>query len=97
MIKFSRDVEKDLRRVPAYYRAQVLDAIESELSHQPTTQTRNRKMLASLAPPWDAEPPVWELRVGDYRVFYDVSQKKKTIYVRAVTLKPHGRRTEDIL
>ncbi|HSF17656.1 MAG TPA: type II toxin-antitoxin system RelE/ParE family toxin [Vicinamibacteria bacterium] len=51
----------------------------------------------NLIPPWGDELPVWELRVGDYCVFYDVSEEEKVVYVRAVRRKPGGRRTKDIL
>ena len=51
----------------------------------------------NLIPPWDAVPPIWELRVGEYRVFYDVSEEEKTVYVRAIRKKPQGKRTEEIL
>ena len=40
---------------------------------------------------------MWELRVGDYRVFYDVSQEDETVYVRAVRKKPLGKSTEEVL
>jgi mRNA-degrading endonuclease RelE of RelBE toxin-antitoxin system len=54
-------------------------------------------MLVNIEPPWDAEPPIWELRVGAYRVFYDVSAPAATVYVRAIRQKPPGKRTEEIL
>jgi len=68
-----------------------------QLRGEPDVETRNRKQLASLVPPWTAEPPIWELRVGEYRVFYDVSQEDSVVYVRAVRKKPFGRTTEEIL
>ena len=46
---------------------------------------------------WEAVPPVWELRVGESRVFYDVSEEDSVVYVRAVRRKPRGKKTEDIL
>jgi mRNA-degrading endonuclease RelE of RelBE toxin-antitoxin system len=50
-----------------------------------------------LIPPWAAEPPIWELRVRGYRVFYDVSEEEKVVYVRAVRKKPPAKTTEEIL
>jgi mRNA-degrading endonuclease RelE of RelBE toxin-antitoxin system len=64
---------------------------------QPLSLSRNRKILINLVPPWDVAPPVWELRVGQYRVFYDVDEGKKVVYVRAVREKPRGKTTEEIL
>ena len=54
-------------------------------------------MLMGLVPPWDAVPPVWELRVGDFRVFYDLDKNDRYVFVRAVREKPPHRTTEEIL
>ena len=96
-IRFAVDVIKDLRNLSAYRRNRILEVLETQLSHEPSSPTRNRKLLVNLIPPWDAEPPIWELRVGEYRVFYDVSEAEKTVYVRAVRRKPPGKKTEEIL
>jgi mRNA-degrading endonuclease RelE of RelBE toxin-antitoxin system len=96
-IRFARDAEKDLRKLPAFHRAKVIAAIETHLSDTPEAPTRNRKLLVNLVPPWAAEPPIWELRVGSYRVFYDVSETESTVFVRAIRKKPPGMTTEEIL
>ena len=96
-IRFARDVRKDLQRLPAFHRSGVIHPIETQLVDTPMVRTRNRKPLANLIPPWTAELPIWELRVGAYRVFYDVSEEEKVVYVRAVRKKPAGTRTEEIL
>jgi len=67
------------------------------LTHEPTVKTRNRKQLVNLIPPFDAIRPVWELRIREYRVFYDVSEEEKVVYVRAVRRKPAHRSTKEIL
>jgi mRNA-degrading endonuclease RelE of RelBE toxin-antitoxin system len=41
-------------------------------------------------------PLVWELRVGDVRVFYDVDAEAQEVNVRAVRRKGQGQTTEDI-
>jgi mRNA-degrading endonuclease RelE of RelBE toxin-antitoxin system len=96
-IRFAESVEEDLRKIQVYYRNQILDAIEEQLAHEPETASRNRKLLENLTPPWQAVAPVWELRVGEYRVFYDVSGAESVVYVRAIRKKPRGTKTEDIL
>ena len=96
-IRFSKDVEKDLKKLTAYNRARVLDQIETQLLKEPTVPTRNRKLLVNLIPSWTATPPIWELRVGEYRLFYDVSEGEAVVYVRAIREKPAGKTTEEIL
>ena len=96
-IRFAEGVEEDLRKIRIYYRNQLLDAIEKQLTHEPETRTRNRKLLENVIPPWQTVAPIWELRVGEYRVFYDVSRTESVVYVRAVRKKPRGTKTEDIL
>lgn len=86
-----------LVRLPAYDRRRVLDRIEEQLLHQPEEPTRNRKPLFGLEPPWEYEEPVWELRVGEHRVFYDVDEVRQPVIVRAIRHKPPGKTTEDIL
>ena len=96
-IRFAREVEKDLKRIPTRQRRLLLDTIEVQPKHEPTVWTRNRKLMLNLIPPWVAEPPIWELRVGKYRVFYDVSEDDQTVYVRVIREKPPGKTTQEIL
>jgi mRNA-degrading endonuclease RelE of RelBE toxin-antitoxin system len=96
-IRFAERVEEDLRNTRIYYRNQILDAIEEQLAHEPDTRTRNRKLLENSIPPWQTVASIWELRVGEDRVFYDVSPTESVVYARAVRRKPRGIKTEDIL
>ena len=96
-IRFAEGVEDDLRKIRIYYRNQILDAIEEQLAHEPETRTENRKLLENLIPPWQTVASIWELRVGEYRVFYDVSPTESVVYVRAVRRKRRGTKTEDNL
>ena len=82
--------ESELGAQRSFDRRLLLDAIESQLVYQPTQATRHRKRLDGLVPSFDHVPPIWELRVGDFRVFYDVDETIKTVNVRAVRRKwPH--------
>jgi len=96
-IQFSAGVWNDLKPIPIQGQRIILDAIEEQLTHQPTTRTKNRKILLNLVPPWQNVPPIWELRVDDYRVFYDVAEEEQMVYVWAIRCKPPHSRTEDIL
>jgi mRNA-degrading endonuclease RelE of RelBE toxin-antitoxin system len=96
-IKFVAGVVGDLAALRLYDRRRVLDRIDTELGDAPIAETRNRKLLPGLQPPWDQELPIWELRVGEYRVFYDVQEQARLVTVRAIRLKPPHKTTEEIL
>ena len=73
-------VASDLRRLSAYERAKVRDAIEAHLRHLPTKTSKSRiKRLRELT------HPQYRLRVGDLRVFYDV--KGEEVQVLAIVAK----------
>ena len=90
-------VAQDLAGLRAFERTRILDQIEEQLTHQPARETRNKKLLPGLKPPWDQELPVWELRVGQYRVFYDVDDTQHLVTVRAIRRKPPHTTTEETL
>lgn|SRR5512134_309905 len=80
-IRFAESVKDQIRQLSARQRAQLIDAVEQQLSHEPMVETRNRKPLRPnpLAP--------WELRVGDLRVFYEVATGENEVRVLAVGQK----------
>jgi len=80
-IEFTPEAEADLRLLRKYDQQSILRAIESQLQHQASLETRNRKRLR---PNQLAE---WELRLGDFRVFYDVDQKNAVVKIEAVGYK----------
>lgn len=87
----------ELQAIDIFYRRQISHAIDEQLRHQPTTATRNRKVLRITRASFAFEPPLWELRIGDFRVFYDTDEEKQTVYVRAVRDKPPHATTEEVL
>jgi mRNA-degrading endonuclease RelE of RelBE toxin-antitoxin system len=96
-IEYAEGVADDLKGLRARDRKRVLDKIEEQLRHSPMQETRNKKIVAGLKPPWKHEEPVWELRVGNLRVFYDVNEAERRVVIRAVRTKPPHRTTEEIL
>ena len=94
-VDYASGVAQDLAGLRALDRARILDEIEEQLTEQPVQETRNKKLLPGLKPPWDQELPVWELRVGEYRVFYDVDDAENMITVRAIRRKTLHATTED--
>ena len=80
-ILLAPEAVEDLQNLKANVRAEVQDAIERHLRHQPTKTSKSRiKRLRGLS------RPQYRLRVGDdIRVFYDVT--KETVEVLAVVPK----------
>lgn len=67
-IIFAPDADGALRKIRAYDRVAVLEAIERHLRHEPTRASKSRiKVLRDL------RHPRYRLRIGDLRVFYDVA------------------------
>jgi mRNA-degrading endonuclease RelE of RelBE toxin-antitoxin system len=84
----------DLR---AHDRSRVLDEIEEQLTMEPTRKTRRRKMIRGIVPPWDQMGPLWQLRIGDYRVFYDVLEEEARVLVHRILRKPPDKTTAAVI
>lgn len=85
-IEYSPDVEDHLRWLTVRQQRIVLDAVGTQLSHQPAVETRNRKPMR----PNPVAP--WELRIGVLRVYYDVEESPDpVVFVRAVGVKTRNR------
>ncbi|MBI5653510.1 MAG: type II toxin-antitoxin system RelE/ParE family toxin [Chloroflexi bacterium] len=85
-IEYSPDAEDHLRGLTARQQKIVLDGVDEQLTHQPAVRTRNRKPMrpGSLAP--------WELRLGDFRIYYDVEEEPaRVVYIRAVGIKERNK------
>lgn len=96
-IEYAEGVADDLARLRVYERQQILDRIDRQLKHEPTRKTKNRKPLIGMIPPWEHVEPVWELRVGEYRVFYDVDEMASVVMIRAIRHKPPHKTIEETL
>lgn len=96
-IRVTEAAAVEIADLPALIRKQVVKAIETQLLHQPNVETQNRKLLRGLIPPWEHLDPTWEIRVGEYRVFYDMDAAVTVVHIRAVRHKPPHRTTGDIL
>ncbi len=71
---------QDLKRLRAHDRAVVKDAIETHLRHQPAKTSKSRiKRLRGMS------RPQFRLRVGEVRVYYDVTES--TVNVLAIVPK----------
>jgi mRNA-degrading endonuclease RelE of RelBE toxin-antitoxin system len=79
-ILLAREAVEDFKRLKANVRAEVRAALEAHLRQEPTKVSRSRiKRLRSL------RKPQYRLRVGEVRVFYDVTEA--TVEILAIVTK----------
>ncbi len=96
-VEFAVSAVRELADLKAYQRKRIHGEIKKQLIDQPTMATKNRKCLGNPPADFEFAPPLWELRIGDYRVCYDVNEEDEMVFIRAIRLKPPERRTKDIL
>jgi len=77
-INITDQAAKHLGGLSRYAQGIILDGIELHLRHQPTQEARRIKALR-LNP-----VASWELRLGDYRVLYDVAEENRSVNVLVV-------------
>jgi mRNA-degrading endonuclease RelE of RelBE toxin-antitoxin system len=71
---------EDLNGLKAGVRATVRDGLETHLRHEPTKLSRSRiKRLKKMS------QPQYRLRLGEVRVFYDVTEER--VEILAIVLK----------
>ena len=83
-IEVSEDARTDLSYYSAFERKIITSEIRVQLAHQPQVETKNRKPLR------DNPIASWELRVGKYRVFYEVAETVRIVAIVAVGHKEHN-------
>lgn len=84
-IEITRPARDHLRSLRKRDQAIVAGAIERFLRHEPRISTRQRKRLE------DNPVAPWELRIGSFRVFYDVCQDRPVVVILAIGRKRHDR------
>ncbi|MGH7496092.1 MAG: type II toxin-antitoxin system RelE family toxin [bacterium] len=80
-IEFTAEAIDDLRALGKFEQKKVLEGIESQLQHEPTVETRNRKKLRYN------DVAERELRIGRFRVFYNVEQDMRIVGIEAIGFK----------
>jgi len=80
-IELTPEAIDDLESLQTFEQRRLVAAIEVQLPHEPTRETRNRKRLRPN------ELAEWELRVQAFRVFYDVLAENEVVKVVAIGLK----------
>ncbi len=84
-IEFTTEAIQDLESFRKFEHHKIIDGIEAQLKYEPAVETRNRKRLR----PNDVAE--WELRIGKFRVFYDVYDQVRIVKVEGVGHKAGNR------
>ncbi len=77
-IEYAAQALDDLASLRKFEQKQVMDEIDTQLKDEPNVETRNRKRLR----PNDVAE--WELRIGKFRIFYDVREEVEIAKVEAI-------------
>jgi len=85
-VRYHPDAVREMERLRAFDRARILNAIGKFLVTGPMELGRNIKRIALPGGGF-----VYQLRVGDYRVFYDVDAGVRVALIEHVRHK--GRKT----
>lgn len=110
-VRWDEGALADLRRMKlrAYEVRQIVDAVDEQLTYEPDRESKRKKIIRPGEDlPFEHLEPVWQLRVGEYRVFYDVAaseaepeetepRREGLVSIRAVRHKPGHKTTGDIL
>src|SRR5262245_7987719 len=94
-VKIEASAVEDLKRIRVFDRRRIAQAIDDQLTHEPLVRSRNRKLLAGIPASVSFGLPIWELRVGEFRVLHHVD--KDIVSVRAIRSKPPHQTTDQVL
>lgn len=81
-IEFTKQALEDIKSFRKTDQVSILDHIELHLGHDPTFQSKSR--IKALRP---GTFPPYRLRVGEFRIYYDVDEAEEVVIVFGVVLK----------
>lgn len=84
ILDMTEDANEDLSYYRAFERKLIIDEIAVQLVDQPDIETHNRKRLR------DNPIARWELKVGKFRVFYEIDADEQLVTVVSVGHKEHN-------
>ena len=73
-IRWDHGARDDMKRLRlrAFEARQIVDTVDGQLAYEPDRESKRKKMIRpGESLPFEHLEPVWELRVGEYRVFYE--------------------------
>ncbi len=83
-IEVTEEARADLNYYTVAERKIVVSQIRVRLEDQPSPETRNRKQLR------DNPIATWELRIGKFRIFYEVDDSTHLVTIVVVGHKEHN-------
>lgn len=80
---FEKKFEKNISKIPSKIRYDILEAVE-KLANNP--RPFGQKPFKQLVPPVQCYQftAQYRIRIGDYRVLYEVDDKKKVVWILAL-------------
>ena len=92
----------ELDELRVFDRRRIVTEIRTHLAGTPDVPTRTRKRLVhdpmtGVSTDFEYVPPLWELRVGDFRVLYDVDAEQHEVNIRAVRRKGPEQTTQEVV
>jgi mRNA-degrading endonuclease RelE of RelBE toxin-antitoxin system len=84
-IRFTPTAGAQFRALRKYDQVRIRDAMVRQLTDKPDEETRHKKRIDSDL------LSTHELRVGDFRVFYDIDVDKMEVVIEAIGIKRHNR------
>lgn len=84
-IEYTSEAIDDLKLFRKHEQQYIFDQADEQLLYEATIETRNRKKLRPN------EVAEYELRIGKFRVFYDVDEPEKIVKIEAIGYKEGSR------
>ncbi len=80
-IEFTPEALKDLKSFRKFEQQKIISGIDAQLKYEPIVETRNRFQMRQN------DVAAWELRIGKYRVLYNVESVIQIVSIEVVGLK----------
>jgi mRNA-degrading endonuclease RelE of RelBE toxin-antitoxin system len=77
-IEYTYTALEDLQWFRKHEQNLIVDGIDQQLRYEPTVETRNRKRMQVN------EHAEWELRIGDFRVLYNVESQVRIVETQRI-------------
>jgi mRNA-degrading endonuclease RelE of RelBE toxin-antitoxin system len=84
-VEYSPEAAQDLKWFSKREQKIILDGIDDNLRYEPAVETRNRKQMRP------SDVAEWELRLGDFRVLYNIDESVRIVEIQRVGEKRGNR------